>query len=89
MCKLSLLGIQFRSWDWIIVILQVTTRKSFQRSWKCIKNEMKILMRQAFLKTIKAEIAGERIAATEGMWTKGVGIQIPCKYTLHYMERFL
>ena len=37
------------------------------------------LMRQGFLKTIKAKIPGERIAATEIMWTQGGGIQIPCK----------
>ena len=37
------------------------------------------LMRQGFLKTIKAEITGEIIAATEGMWTQGGGIQIPYK----------
>ena len=41
------------------------------------------LMRQGFLKTIKAEISGKRIAATEGMWIQDGGIQIPSKYKLY------
>lgn len=40
-------------------------------------------MSQDFLKTIKAEIRGEIIAATEGIWAQGNGIQIPCKYKLY------
>ena len=40
-------------------------------------------MRQGFFKTFKAEITGERIAATEGMWMQGDSIQIPCKYKLY------
>ena len=41
------------------------------------------LMRQGFLKTIKAEITGKKIAAREEMWMQGGGIQIPCKYKLY------
>ena len=40
-------------------------------------------MRQGFFKTIKAEITGERIAATEGMWMQSDSIQIPCKFKLY------
>lgn len=40
-------------------------------------------MRQGFLKTIKVEITGKRIATKEGMWTQAGGIQIPCKYKLY------
>ena len=41
------------------------------------------LMRQGFLKAIKAEIMGERTAATKGMWMYG-GIQIPYKVVYKY-----
>ena len=41
------------------------------------------LMRHGFLKTIKDEITGERIAATEGMWVQGGGIQIRYKCKLY------
>ena len=34
-----------------------------------LAEKIALLMRQGFLKTIKGEITGERIAATEGMWT--------------------
>ena len=40
-------------------------------------------MRQGFFKTFKAEITGERIAATEGMWMQGDSTQISCKYKLY------
>ena len=48
-----------------------------------LAEEITSLMSQDFLKTIKAEITGGRIAATEGMWAQGSGIQIPCKYKLY------
>ena len=41
------------------------------------------LIGQDFLKTIKAEITDGRIAATEGMWTQGDGMQISCKSELY------
>ena len=41
------------------------------------------LIGQGFLKTIKAEITDGRIAATEGMWTQGDGMQILCKSKLY------
>ena len=41
------------------------------------------VMRQDFLKTIKAEMTGEINAATEEMWMQGGGIQIPCKYKFY------
>ena len=40
-------------------------------------------MRQDFLKTIKTETMKKTIAALEGMWMQGGGIQIPCKYKLY------
>ena len=46
------------------------------------------LMRQGFLKTIKAQIKGERIAVKE-MWTQGSGLQITCKYKLYGNDSYI